>query len=365
MAIEFPKSAREALQRGFEQGRLTLYLGAGVSAASGLPTWQRLVLAMYFDMLSQSDQRAYSNYVHAVAEWMLARSPDPLEITAQKIRMHFGNRAAAFLKSLRRQLYAGFEERGAFHVPERRKLRSGNPTLRAVATLCEHSSRRNSRGVEAVITYNYDNLLEIALAERTRYQIVRGPDVEREPAALPIYHVHGYVPISNEAGSSADEIIFTEEQYHETTNAAYSWPNLVQIRGMSSSTGLMVGLSLSDRNIRRLLHALSRSPVRASCYAVLQRPTWRQPHDHEEHDVDVMARELYDRAKRSGSPVPPGYGVKGPGWREQIRHILDRAQEVAIQQHEKVLRELGVTPIWYQEHQEIPQILRGILPSRS
>ncbi|MCP3959631.1 MAG: hypothetical protein GY719_17415 [bacterium] len=359
--IKFPSDARANLDCAFDRGRLTLYLGAGASAASGLPTWERLVLAMYFDMLSESNRRAYSNYVHAVAEWMLQKSPDPLEITAQKIRIHFGDDDDAFLESLKRQLYGGFHERGNYHIPRRKKLRGGNPTLRAVAQLVERSSPKKGRGVEAIITYNYDDLLEIALNKRTPYQVVHQPGGEPD-GSLPIYHVHGFVPIAGSVSSPADGIIFTEEQYHEATNAAYTWSNLVQLRGLSSSTGLMVGLSLSDRNIRRLLHALSRSPVSATCYAILQRPTWKQPHDSEVQDVADMARELYESAKASGSPVPPDYGIKGKDWRSQVTHILDRAQHVATEQQERVLRDLGVIPIWYDNHDEVAEILREISP---
>lgn len=357
--IHFPDGAKKALNEAYGRGRLTLYLGAGVSVPSGLPTWQRLVLAMYLDMLSETNRRAYANYLHAVAEWMLETSPDPLEITAQKLRIHFGSDEAGFIDALKRQLYAGFFADEQYHVPDRRKLRRGNDTLRAVSRLIEGSSVRKARGVEAVVTYNYDNLLELALTARTRFHVVDRADSERGPG-IPIYHVHGYVPLGEGEASGQSAIIFTEEQYHEATNEAYSWTNLVQLHGFSGSTGLMVGLSLSDRNIRRLLHALSGSPVPATCYAVLQRPTWKQPYDHEEAEIDRRAKTLYERAKESGSPVPPNYGIKGPHWRDQIGRILDRAQDVATEQQEWVLRDLGVTPIWYDEHEEVPDVLEEI-----
>ena len=38
----------ERLRTAYQRGDLTLYLGAGVSAGNGLPSWDRLVLAMYF-----------------------------------------------------------------------------------------------------------------------------------------------------------------------------------------------------------------------------------------------------------------------------------------------------------------------------
>lgn len=353
------RQARDELQRAYSSGRLTLYLGAGVSVGSGLPTWQRLILAMYLDLLSQNDTSAYANYLHAVAEWMLDKSPDPLEVTAQKIRTHHGPNDREFLEHLRRQLYAPFFHQGRYHVPSRKDLRKGNATLRAVAQLVERSAPTRSRGIEAVITYNYDNLLELALRAGASYEAVYGADRER-PRSLPIYHVHGYVPILGTSSHTSHSILFTEEQYHEASNSAYAWSNLVQIRGLSGTTGLMVGLSLSDRNIRRLLHALGRSPVRARVFAVLPRPKWEQPYDHEEAEVHQMAQEIYRRAHESGSPVPGGYGIKGSNWQQQVREILNQAQSVSVTQHERVLADLGVVPIWYDDHSEIPDILQSI-----
>jgi hypothetical protein len=36
------------LRQAYEDRNLALYLGAGVSVANGIPTWEQLVSAMYF-----------------------------------------------------------------------------------------------------------------------------------------------------------------------------------------------------------------------------------------------------------------------------------------------------------------------------
>ena len=66
----------ERLRQAYNAGNLTLYLGAGVSVGNGLPTWQQLVLAMYFNALDDAEPRdhliqyippavgcAFANYV--------------------------------------------------------------------------------------------------------------------------------------------------------------------------------------------------------------------------------------------------------------------------------------------------------------
>ena len=37
----------QTLREAFERGRLTVYLGAGLSLASGLPSWNTLIATLY------------------------------------------------------------------------------------------------------------------------------------------------------------------------------------------------------------------------------------------------------------------------------------------------------------------------------
>ena len=39
------------------RGDITLYLGAGVSVGNGLPTWEQLVLSMYYSALAARTRR--------------------------------------------------------------------------------------------------------------------------------------------------------------------------------------------------------------------------------------------------------------------------------------------------------------------
>jgi hypothetical protein len=60
------------LKNAFNKNRLTLYLGAGVSQASGLPSWEELVLSLYFrtlnDDMVEFNLRPFPNYLYALAE---------------------------------------------------------------------------------------------------------------------------------------------------------------------------------------------------------------------------------------------------------------------------------------------------------
>ena len=369
MARTRPKLAenvRRRLREAFADNRLTLYLGAGVSVGNGLPSWQSLVLAMYFTAIREEHMqgwRPFPNYLFAIAEWHLGRTQEPLDITARKLRKFYqGKGPGALRNSLHKTLYAGFAlpDGSGFQPISGRNLRFANSTLEAVTTLCE-KSEFGRKGVRAVVTENYDSLLEIALNGRSIQPVWKSEALQG--AGLPIYHVHGYVPLKG-GGSAEEEIVFTEEQYHLAAQNAYSWSNLVQIQCMSSTVGLMIGLSLTDRNMRRLLDAVMNTPVRSENYALIREPQWGHPRDDELNGIHQKAMEYYDRFERSGVK---GSGIKGSGIKgdeqrnEEILGIIEQVERLDRDQQTFVLKQLGVEPVWYKDHADIPAIIDEIL----
>jgi hypothetical protein len=361
---ESEAEAMRELRAAFRAGELALYLGAGVSAANGLPNWNRLVLAMYFAATHgdwKYDWRPFPNYLFAIAEWQLGRSPEPPEITAQKIRQLYENQTE-FLEDLHDTLYAGFRIPGSdtFLQPSATDLLRGNTTLKAVVELLRRGQRTGG-GVRAVVTYNYDNLLEIASASRLCEfgPVWKTADAISDGPRRPIIHVHGYIPLN--AGrprgpktfSLPEEIVFTESQYHAASNDPYSWSNLAQIQCISGLTGLMVGLSLTDRNMRRLLNALRRAPLCKRNFAFLRRPAWAPPSAEQ-------LQEIHQRAKSYEKKFADS-GLKSEGKRnEEMLEIFEalNSQEDFVQR--RVLEGLGITPLWYANHEELQRQLLSI-----
>jgi hypothetical protein len=348
------KKNLKALRAAYRKGSLTLYLGAGVSVGNGLQPWDRLVLAMYFDAISGKEMggwRPFPNYLFAIAEWHLKRGHEPLEITARKIGECFND--GEFLTRLRLALYAGYDHSGGESLEALKPfLRNANPTLNAVARLCEHS-KVGRKGVRAVITYNYDSLLESVLGSFPNQPIWKSAPLES--GKLPIYHVHGYVPWEG-PGSEDDEIIFTEEQYHMVAQDSYSWSNLVQLQSMSGSTGLMIGLSLSDPNMRRLLDAIGRLPYHPDNYALIPRPQWSQPNPNELDQIQANAIDYLELFANSGVKG----GVKDD-WRTKISAILEQVEKLDLGLQTSVLNKMGVKPLWYESYDEIPALVEQIL----
>lgn len=373
----------EKLRSAFHERNLTVYLGAGVSIGSNLPSWEKLVLAMYFSKISQEKLggwRPFSNYLYAIAEWQLASSTESLEITARKLRRFYRSQNEdSFLEDLYLSLYGIYLADGQ-PLPEisSQMLRWNNATLDAVAKLCES----DKDGVRAVVTYNYDSLLEIALGDQPHQSVFNSEALN--PGRLPIYHVHGYVPLHKQVPASrGDDIVFTEDQYHHVAENPYYWSSLVQLQLMSNSVGLMVGLSLSDRNMRRILDAIRNSPIQSTNFALLKEPDTSQP---EEEVLDKIHHKAIDYLHafensgikseqgnsgsvlfprpgvKSGSLVIVHGGIKGePSYRSQIAGIIEQVKLVETELQEFVLGELGITPIWFQDYAQIPGIIDEII----
>lgn len=351
--MPIPKNLIERLRKAHNAKNLTLYLGAGVSMLNGLPSWEKLVLMMYFSAIKRGDIvegiRPFPNYLFAIAEWHLERRREPLDITARKIRNLY---KGVFLQKLHQTLYAAFSPTGleTIQPPDVSTLLDANPTLASVAELCSRSNSERS-GVNAVISYNYDNLLEIGIGEARVQPIWRANQTPRE-GSLPIYHVHGYIPTTGEK-SGPEELVFTEEQYHLAAQNAYSWSNLIQIKHLSSSVGLMIGLSMTDRNMRRLLDALKKTPAPPENYVLLKKPQWAKPDSSDLKRIHANAKLYFDRFRRSGLKT-------GTKKYTQIKEIIEGVEESDFREQELLLQELGIHPIWYKDHTEVPAIIRSI-----
>ena len=145
------------IKNSFNDRNLSIYLGAGVSIPSVLPSWDQLVLLMYFQTLNADlGVNVYSNYLLAMADWLLKKKNEPLDIAIRKIR-NSGWTDHQLHNILWKSLYSGFLDGEKIHSQE--MLISGNQTLLAIVNELCAKSKPGSKGLRSEITYNYDNLL--------------------------------------------------------------------------------------------------------------------------------------------------------------------------------------------------------------
>jgi hypothetical protein len=347
----------DRLRRAAGDQGIALYLGTGVSVKSGIPTWEGLVARMYYAALVEANHGFYRNYQLAMARWHLEQVHEPLDIVARKIRAHYDASREDFVECMRTALYADFIGSPEDPIADTDELEN-NRTLRAVVDLIS-DSKRGSDYIKSVVTYNYDDLLEEELDPTMGqpdysgpYEIVFRQTPRHLEHALPIYHVHGFGPRRHGSeGSAREEIIFTEEQYNQIASDSWSWANIVQLRYMSSTVGLFIGLSLTDKNIRRLLDMLRRSPINIQHYALLPKPTEQQLSGDDIQRIDEIAREYHSKFSQARIKTADRLGT-------DLQRLMSNLSEFDTNVEEQILRELGITPYWLESFDEIHDILR-------
>jgi hypothetical protein len=360
--VNFNNDYLEDLKRAFNRGDLTLYLGAGVSKDNGLPSWEELVQSLYFSTLEDesyiNDLRPYPNYLFALAEWVLKQKNEPLDIIIRKIKQWYEGKD--FIGMLSNTLYAGFgrefNEGNIFGLPE--EILEKNSTLRSILKFCDQTEPK-LKGLRSVITYNYDNLLEMVVNASVQskgkfYPVYKGNQL-LENNKVPVYHVHGYIPYQR-IDVEYEQIIFSEEQYNRAFQDPFFWGNVVQVNQFTSATGLMIGISLTDRNTRRILDSIKNQPVYKNNYILMRRPKFKRLENNsaELNKIREKAEEYLVKFQQSRMKMPGKEFV-------QIQSILDKIYKYEEQEFAKGFENLDLKLITFDEFDEIPSILDAIV----
>jgi hypothetical protein len=349
------------LRDAFSRGNMALYIGAGVSKSNGLPGWEELVQALYFTTLEDEsfiyELRPFPNYLFALAEWVLKQKNEPLDIIIRKIKQWYEGKD--FIDMLSNTLYAGFE-RGQHKIDIgyiSQLVLEQNRTLQSIVDCCR-LSRPGSTGLRSIVTYNYDNLLELGLEQypevKDNFISIYKGDQKLKPGIIPIYHVHGYIPYQN-SDVKYEDILFSEEQYNRAFQDPFYWGNVVQVNQFTSVTGLMIGLSLSDRNTRRILDSIRNQPIMNNNYILMRKPVFKNI-ENDLVELDQIRRKAFEYQSRYHDSR-----MKMPGKEAgQIQNILDKIYIYESQEFEKGFENLGLNLITFEEFDEIPEILNAI-----
>jgi len=225
------------LKRLNQQGRLALFVGAGVSHGCGLPGWDALVRTL------------------AVAAYQGGRS------SVRDVMTNFNTAVQG--RVLKARLKDRFNEAVADALYASRYEIS--PALNAIVRA----------GARQICTYNFDDLIEEALAiHGLPFQsLTPGDTLNANVAGTTVFHPHGFLTASMSADECANtQIVLSEEDYHGLYANPYSWANLIQLSLLLSHTCLFVGASLTDPSIRRLLDTCVALPIGHLHYAILLTP---------------------------------------------------------------------------------------------
>ena len=151
--------------------------------------------------------------------------------------------------------------------------------------------------IKAVVSYNYDNFLTIALdilrttpesyfnqrelkalAERYPYDVY-GDKYEKKnfDKGFPIYHVHGYIPPPGKMLPPSGEmppkgtnrIVLALDEYYESSRHVYAWQTTTPLHFLSHYTCVFLGCSMSDMAMQRMIYLTRQHGGQNNVYALL------------------------------------------------------------------------------------------------
>jgi len=307
----------ERLRQAYQSENLILCLGAGVSKDAGIPLWNDLIHELLVLMINHKTQEELLGKAELERISQLAASnqeESPLT-QVRYIRAAFEEEESADYYEIVRSVLYG------------KKVNMESALLNAIGELAR--PERNHVGVKGVITYNFDDLLELKLYKKgIRYNVVYREKDPASTSALNIYHVHGFLPQHLTEGTQEDTaLIFSEEDYHEVYRDAYCWSNITQLNAFREHVCLFIGCSLTDPNLRRLLDIAARSSDFPRHFAIMKRKMQEKPQADNVRDRRLL--KIYQRIDNS------------------IR--------------EAYFRTLGINVIWVDDFTEIPKILNSLV----
>lgn len=321
----------ENLKSCYKKGQFSLFLGAGVSSSAGMPDWNTLLNSLFVTYLTQEfdDDVAMGDKDISDLVSRLNSIDEPSALMAARyLRKGLSKgdgEAKEFIEAVTKNLY---------------KLRNNkfpidSELIKSIASMC--LPRRTGAKVKSVVTYNFDDLLERQLSNNAiLYRCIYTDNESYDPDELPVYHVHGFLPEDRKAYDGLDNstLVFSEEGYHQIYSDSYHWSNLVQLNSFRESNCLMVGLSMTDPNLRRLLDISSKNIERSKHFAFMKRLS--------------SGEFCYENKNGKKSKVIQNTGAADK--------FLERHHTL----NEELMKELGVTIIWYETYDDIPEIIRAV-----
>ncbi len=232
-----------------------------------------------------------------------------------------------------------------------------NATLKAILD-CFVKSVPGIAGLRSIITYNYDNLVELGLEcypfAKNNFQVIYKRGQQLLPHKVPIYHVHGYIPYDSK-NINYDDIIFSEDQYNQVFQDSSFWGNMVQVNQLTNTTGLMIGMSLSDRNTRRILDSIRSQPLPRENFILMRKPRFAMI-----NDPSLELDQIRQKAEEYLIRFPMSRMKKPDKEARQIQQLLEKIYQYENSEFEKGFENLGLHLITIDDHDEIPLVLQQI-----
>jgi len=308
----------------------------------GLPNWDDLVLSLLMKAKwpgtptgrppVEDWEAEFPHYRRALGKWMLEHFRfEPVKLA----------RLFADDPKLKPKL------RDALYAPLRSGAARARPTsLKAVVNLIDEGWR-NHHPIRAVITLNYDDLLETEL-RRSGITCTSVFSAYQKEDGLPVYHLHGFLPRTGDI--PAQQLIFTESDYHAVASSGYEWAVQTIIHHLYKHNVLFVGVSLKDPNLRRFLDAVHPDSTEPRHFAI------RDDYVVSPEEMGSVADNIEEKAKAFGQEMERTEVEEPLDLRAAVAEVCRRAHDY----DRKAFNSLGVRPIWVRDPADISLVLDAI-----
>lgn len=233
-----PPGIIEIAKNAFENNRITLFLGAGLSMDAKLPGWDTLLSAL----LEQKDDKPFVN-INECSAWAIAESLNNSAIATGRYVIDGYNQSIRN-QSSKAELNLDFETNLAIVSRIREVLYKDIQSSELVNAVTELAK---TDAVQQIITYNFDDLVDSGVGS-TSFNTIFQQQNSRD-RKKPIFHVHGFVPRDDKYGVP----VLGEREYHNLYSHMHHWANVIQLNALYTTTCFFIGFSMSDPNLRRLL----------------------------------------------------------------------------------------------------------------
>ncbi|KEZ94557.1 SIR2 family protein [Nonlabens ulvanivorans] len=297
------------LKKAYENDEIILMLGAGASKDAGVPSWNELLKKLNLSIINEkiSDKLTIAEKDEIADELVSIQNGAPI-VSASYIRSALGEN---FKNEIKKALYRTV------------KPIKDQPLLETISKLAQ--PRRRKVGIESIITYNFDDLLEKHLKKNgVEFKSMYREADQEEMTKLPIYHVHGFIPRDEKLYTNLDQsvLVFSEDGYLQMQSDPYSWSNIVQIKALREKTCVLIGLSGIDPNLRRLFSIHSEKYDGCKHYILLERE---------------IKSTIISKSKKY----------------QEFSKLHHKIQE-------DTFNKIGLNVIWYEDHKEVPSLLEKL-----
>lgn len=302
------------LAKEYHKNNVSLFLGAGVSMAAHMPSWDELI-AQFLIRRFQSDLKNKMSD-HVLQELVQMEKVNRENSMLSQTRFIKQNmEPEKYIELLMEALYKNIDA-----------VNIHNPLFQSLMRLIWND---NHIFIKNIITLNFDDLIETKLDDKgIVFHQYADTNNKFSKNCIHICHVHGLLAHDAKPDEiHIDDIIFSEEQYHKMYNDPFHWSNMKQVITLRENTCLFIGCSLTDPNMRRLLDIAQNESV-FKHYAIMKKEEIKIPLHN---DIHAKASRIY--------------------------------KDFYIQNRTSYFKSLGVHIIWVDDYDEIPTVLETIIKS--